>query len=1336
MPITIKELISSDSMSGVVEKINFNFDQLILAGGGPPGIQGIPGIDGPIGPQGFRGDHWFTGPSAFGQTADHDGTSLRIKDHFLDGNGDVYEYFNITGVTGWTASGINLKGPTGPEGAAGGSLEWKIYGGTFGNAVGTTSYGPINQLAAEPNLNLNFLIPNSTFKNSIFIGDQDWAYWNLRSLGTINNTTFDLDAVPKFTVIQNNVNEFGLNGFSFGGPLLENGASGASAEYGNSGATSIGGPTYSAYNFVNAAFMTEQDTFGSGDYITKWRIHSFRSNIKIKAGGPQTGGQPNWGYRPAMFEIEANRIRIYDDSNNKGKYIGLERDVSFNYGFFLTSNDTLREIQVNSPNDINRIRNSGFSVPPGNVYGYISLQNSEGAGTNVGVSFPEHRHGTVIIGPTYNTTQSIPLATDSYQGLAIVRKITRFDNTDAAIRFFQPNIQTGDANAVLANSRTLSQSGSVTPVRIISEPAINVNGITGVVLDSLVISASNSNAGRFDISLSTGVTAYNGGRLGLTNNPIVVTKPQFPIHLYASPDFATRNFMWDGDSAKLSDRITNWYTGFDARENSQRNGGIAFGNTTWKDDLGLTDYSLGGVTISGISIYTFVVNPSPKTFTNPVLKTYVRRDSSNLTSYYGAVEAAPIGFDSVTAYGQVQGFENPHIYMQPGKEDVSGNIGIGFVPGSTAYNDLGSINIRQISYAKSKLSINGSVTIGSTHSGYHKYFNNVPVDGILIDGLIVQGETRTQGLDTLRWKGPISSEYSITYRNFTGIDDSNYRLAIGFSTEKSIMAKRFISKGDSSPMYPDFALPDAKTGMGRMIGEMNVGALYADRAYNVPTFGIGATTVSNTVPPVVVAKWSATSDGLTKNVPSRSGVGGFTVTDTFALQPAYYNINTIPVYVANWRMLEIPFAYAHQIIYHRIPSRNSTAFIDLNSPMLSFPWYTNLPIGAYSVQGPGGAYLNGRLVGSGTTLPQKPNSHQFTIENGYYDGQILRLMFLDVHPFNESVLVPNCLPQSSSPTTSDTIYSLTRTDNIVLAAEKYSSSGGASWPLVTPTGSGWNVNAFRPWPHPLNTNVPTTTITPGTPSVLSNTVIDAAITNAITQYNNQNNQFWTSASNITYEAYTSPFNGAFSDIQESSGIGAFRITPWRSITLQWKWDKEDFDGTTSGAWYEIARENLVPRKMRIYAGSGDPENSDAYYVSMLNDDLIGDSRIPASIPFTYSFYNPTGESTMQIFSGISLVKTVTNTESGILPSLTNWKVVITTPGITGNADNVIEAKCKITEFNSSNRYSSSILRNLTEFSVGPAITLDTSLPTAGNINSVFTSTYAIECSAIIKRNTL
>lgn len=55
MPITIKEIYASDTISGAADKINYNFDQVILNGGGPAGPQGAQGVAGPAGPQGAQG---------------------------------------------------------------------------------------------------------------------------------------------------------------------------------------------------------------------------------------------------------------------------------------------------------------------------------------------------------------------------------------------------------------------------------------------------------------------------------------------------------------------------------------------------------------------------------------------------------------------------------------------------------------------------------------------------------------------------------------------------------------------------------------------------------------------------------------------------------------------------------------------------------------------------------------------------------------------------------------------------------------------------------------------------------------------------------------------------------------------------------------------------------------------------------------------------------------------------------------------------------------------------------------------------------------------------------
>ena len=135
MPITIKEIIASDTISQLVDKTNFNFDQLLLNGGGPSGPRGLIGPVGPSGGRGPKGTVWYNGlvsPNVTAPTA----TPL-ISDYYLQdsgttpptaGDGDVWEY---TGLT-WSNTGVNIIGPVGPAGASGG------FGKEFGGPVQIT----------------------------------------------------------------------------------------------------------------------------------------------------------------------------------------------------------------------------------------------------------------------------------------------------------------------------------------------------------------------------------------------------------------------------------------------------------------------------------------------------------------------------------------------------------------------------------------------------------------------------------------------------------------------------------------------------------------------------------------------------------------------------------------------------------------------------------------------------------------------------------------------------------------------------------------------------------------------------------------------------------------------------------------------------------------------------------------------------------------------------------------------------------------------------------------------------------------------------------------------
>jgi len=124
MAITIKELLAADTISQAADKINFNFDQLLLNGGGPVGPIGPLGPPGPIGGRGIRGSIWYEGEDNPNSIIF---PSLETGDQYLrgpissgeTGDGDVFEY---TG-SNWVYTGINLKGDTGDSGTS----EWTFY---------------------------------------------------------------------------------------------------------------------------------------------------------------------------------------------------------------------------------------------------------------------------------------------------------------------------------------------------------------------------------------------------------------------------------------------------------------------------------------------------------------------------------------------------------------------------------------------------------------------------------------------------------------------------------------------------------------------------------------------------------------------------------------------------------------------------------------------------------------------------------------------------------------------------------------------------------------------------------------------------------------------------------------------------------------------------------------------------------------------------------------------------------------------------------------------------------------------------------------------------------
>lgn len=117
--INILNILQGDNQSTIVDKVNYNFDQILSAGGGPQGQQGLVGPTGPIGPQGAQGvqgiqgpsgTKWFvqdTSPASGGVTGSNPWTFPTIGDYWLDpdsSNQDIY----VFSATGWIYTGFGL----------------------------------------------------------------------------------------------------------------------------------------------------------------------------------------------------------------------------------------------------------------------------------------------------------------------------------------------------------------------------------------------------------------------------------------------------------------------------------------------------------------------------------------------------------------------------------------------------------------------------------------------------------------------------------------------------------------------------------------------------------------------------------------------------------------------------------------------------------------------------------------------------------------------------------------------------------------------------------------------------------------------------------------------------------------------------------------------------------------------------------------------------------------------------------------------------------------------------------------------------------------------------
>jgi hypothetical protein len=149
-PINLLLVQASDGLAQAFDKINYNFEQLGFAGGGPAGkrgLTGLPGISGPPGPPGLpgsrgvkgdRGSRWYTGKGA---PANNLSPTPINSDLYLDLNtSEIYQFLGSAGI--WSLIGTLSSSTTGAGGGnvtSDGFFKRSSTGNTILNVVGANN---------------------------------------------------------------------------------------------------------------------------------------------------------------------------------------------------------------------------------------------------------------------------------------------------------------------------------------------------------------------------------------------------------------------------------------------------------------------------------------------------------------------------------------------------------------------------------------------------------------------------------------------------------------------------------------------------------------------------------------------------------------------------------------------------------------------------------------------------------------------------------------------------------------------------------------------------------------------------------------------------------------------------------------------------------------------------------------------------------------------------------------------------------------------------------------------------------------------------------------------
>jgi len=394
--INILNVLQGDNQSTIVDKLNYNFDQILSAGGGPQGQQGFIGPTGPIGPQGPQGvqgiqgpsgTKWFvqdTSPASGAITGSSPWNYPAIGDYWLDPDSANQEIYVFT-ATGWVDSGYGL--------AAGDIFQRftpiSLNGGATGKGI---------------------FIAGTASDNSVILSDASIADYT-PGASAIGNTNYENSKLKIATdLTRQKLISFGRSNYD------------TTSETGS--ASSLKNPSIQ---------WTSVAPSGTGDYDITFTNPAGSINISSNMGGG-SGGINMYSQEEITAESATQNIQLKTASVGKGVFTDVATGGA---GFFEVSNLGGSTVNQNYPHFYSDSVGAGIGVGTGqfkstgndarklSVLGNVSISKTVGkhtgtlftgssllpANNNKGSLYVEGFVGIGTTDPTAYNGSTIPLNT-------------------------------------------------------------------------------------------------------------------------------------------------------------------------------------------------------------------------------------------------------------------------------------------------------------------------------------------------------------------------------------------------------------------------------------------------------------------------------------------------------------------------------------------------------------------------------------------------------------------------------------------------------------------------------------------------------------------------------------------------------------------------------------------------------------------------------------------------------------------------------------------------------------------------------------------------------------